>query len=81
MEKSDETDKVGIGSIVTVKDHETGDEETYQIVGSQEANPMEGRISDDSPFGKGLFGHKAGEVVEIEAPAGMLKFEIIKIEK
>ena len=81
VEKSDETDKVGIGSVVTVRDHETGEEETYQIVGSQEANPMQGKISDDSPFGKGLFGHRAGEEVEIEAPAGILKFEIIKIDK
>lgn len=81
VEKSDETDKVGIGSIVTVKDLETDEEETYQIVGSQEANPMQCKISDDSPFGKGLFGHRAGEIVEVEAPAGILRFEIIKIEK
>ena len=81
VEKSDETDKVGIGSFVTVLDKETGDTEKYQIVGSQEANPMQGKISDDSPFGKGLFGHKVGEVVSVEAPAGELKFEILKIEK
>ena len=81
VEKSDGTDKVGIGSFVTVLDKETGDKETYQIVGSQEANPMEGKISDDSPFGKGLFGHKVGEVVDVDAPAGVLKFEILKIEK
>ena len=41
---------------------------------------MQGKISDDSPFGKGLFGHKVGEIVEVEAPAGILKFEIMKIE-
>ncbi len=81
VEKSDETDKVGIGSFVTVIDKETGEEEKYQIVGSQEANPMQGKISDDSPFGKGLFGHRVGEVVSIDAPAGELKFEIVKIEK
>jgi len=81
VEKSDETDKVGIGSNVTVRDVETGEVESYQIVGSQEANPMSGRISDDSPFGRGLFGHKVGETVDVEAPAGTLKFEILKIEK
>jgi len=81
MEKSDEVDKVGIGSKVTVKDLETGGKEIYQIVGSQEANPMEGRISDDSPFGKGLFGHTVGETVSVEAPAGIQKFKIEKIEK
>jgi transcription elongation factor GreA len=79
--KSDETDKVGIGSIVTVKDCEFDVEETYQVVGSQEADPIISKISDDSPFGKGLMGHKVGEVVEIDAPAGRLKFEILKIDK
>ena len=81
MEKSEETGKVGIGSKVTVLDEGTGREEVYQIVGSQEANPMEGKISDDSPFGKGLYGHAAGEIVSVEAPAGVLKFKILKIEK
>ncbi len=80
VEKIYGTDTVGIGSMVTVKDIEMNEEEVYQIVGSQEANPMEGKISDDSPFGKGLFGHKVGEIVEVEAPAGILKFEIMKIE-
>lgn len=79
--KSDGVDKVGIGSRVTVKDPETGEEDVYLLVGSQEANPMQGKISDDSPFGKSLFGHKAGEIVSVEAPAGTLKFEILKIEK
>ena len=80
VEKSEETDKIGIGSLITVRDVEFGEEEQYQIVGSQEANPMEGKISDDSPFGVGLMGHRVGEVVEVEAPVGVLKFEIIKIE-
>ena len=81
VEKTDNVDEVGIGSIVTVKDMEFGDIEVYQIVGSQEANPIEGKISDDSPFGRGLFGRKQGEIVDVEAPAGLLKFEIIKIER
>jgi transcription elongation factor GreA len=79
--KSDETDKVGIGSIVTVKDCEFNIEERYQVVGSQEADPITGKISDDSPFGKGLMGHKVGDIVEVEAPAGRLKFEILNIGK
>jgi transcription elongation factor GreA len=79
--KSDETDKVGIGSIVTVKDCEFDIEEKYQIVGSQEADPITGKISDDSPFGKGLMGRKVGDIVEVEAPAGRLKFEILNIGK
>ena len=73
-------DAVTLGSIVCVRDIEDGFEETYEIVGSQEANPREGRISDDSPVGKGLRGHKAGETVSINAPAGELKFEIISVQ-
>lgn len=79
--KSDETDKVGIGSIVTVKDCELDIEETYQVVGSQEADPITGKISDDSPFGKSLMGRKIGDYIEVEAPAGRLKFEVLKIDK
>lgn len=72
--------KVGIGSRVTVIDVEENETVVYQIVGSQEANPMEGRISDDSPFGRGLIGHFEGETVAIEAPAGLLQFKIISVE-
>ena len=73
-------DTVTLGSIVRVRDVEDGFEESYEIVGSQEANPREGRISDDSPVGRGLKGHKAGDTVIISAPAGELKFQIISVE-
>ena len=73
-------DTVTLGSVVKVRDIGDNFEETYEIVGSQEANPREGRISDDSPVGQGLRGHKAGDVVVINAPAGELKFEIISVE-
>ena len=55
-------------------------EEEYTIVGSQEANPMEGCISDDSPFGFALKGHKVGETVTVAAPVGELQFKIIAVE-
>lgn len=81
IEKTETTEgKVGLGSRVTVVDVEADCEELYQIVGSQEANPMEGRISDDSPFGRGLLGHFVGETVTVEAPAGQLRFRIAKVE-
>ncbi len=80
-EDSEDVGKVGIGSLVTVRDMTSGEEFSYRIVGSQEANPMAGRISDDSPFGRGLFGHSEGEVVDVEAPAGILKYQILSIEK
>jgi len=73
-------DAVTLGSIVKVRDIEEDFEEEYEIVGSQEANPRMGKVSDDSPLGKALRGHKAGEVVSVAAPAGELKFEIISVE-
>ncbi len=73
-------DAVTLGSIVRVRDLEDGFEETFEIVGSQEANPREHRISDDSPVGRGLHGHKTGDVVTISAPAGELKFQILSLE-
>ncbi len=73
-------DAVTLGSIVKVLDMEDEFEETYEIVGSQEANPREGRISDDSPLGKGLHGHRAGDIALIDAPVGQLKFKIISVE-
>ena len=73
-------DSVTLGSVVKVRDVDEDFEETYEIVGSQEANPRMGRISDDSPVGRGLHGHRAGETVTIVAPAGELRFEIISVE-
>ena len=73
-------DTVTLSSVVRVRDIEDDFEETYEIVGSQEANPKAGRISDDSPVGQGLIGHRAGETVVIHAPMGELKFEILSVE-
>ena len=81
VEDSNETDVVGNGSIVTIKDIEFDAVETYKIVGSQEANPAAGRISDDSPVGRALMGHAVGETVDVDAPNGIIKLEILKIEK
>ena len=73
-------DTVTLSSVVRVRDLEDEFEETYEIVGSQEANPKAGRISDDSPLGQGLIGHRAGETVTVNAPMGELKFEILSVE-
>ncbi len=73
-------DTVTLSSVVRVRDVEDDFEETYEIVGSQEANPKAGRISDDSPLGQGLIGHRAGETVVVLAPAGELRFEILSVE-
>ena len=77
---SETTDVVGMGSLVTVKDLELKVEETYEIVGSQEADPAAMKISDDSPFGKALMDCKAGDTISVDAPAGNLKFKIVKIK-
>ena len=80
-EKPTSDTAVNLGSQVTVQDLETGDKEEYRVVGSQEADPMNGRISEDSPFGKALLGRLAGDEVEVEAPMGVLKYKILSIQK
>ena len=74
-------DEVSPGCRFVVKDLELDEEEEYHFVGSQEADPMEGKISDESPFGKAMLGKKVGAVVEVEAPIGMVKYQIMDIKK
>ena len=71
---------VAMGSRVTVKEQSDDEEETYTIVGSQEADPIQGRISDESPLGRSLMGHMKGEMVAFEAPMGVLHYEIMDVE-
>ena len=70
-----------LGSKVKVLELEFEEEESYQVVGSQEADPMNGRISEDSPFGRALRGKKAGEEVGVEAPAGNIRYQIVEIQR
>ena len=72
---------VRLGSTVTVLDKEFNEEETYKIVGSQEADPMNGAISEDSPFGKALLGHNEGEDITVDAPGGPVEYKILKVER
>lgn len=76
---ADGGDTVMLGSKVTLVEVGTDDEESYEIVGSQESDPRIGRISEDSPIGRVLMGHKVGDEVSVEAPAGVLHFRIIAI--
>ena len=71
---------IGHGSHVKVRDLEDDSVTEYQIVGSQDANPMLGRISSDSPFGMAMLGHKAGDEITVEAPVGQLKYAILEIK-
>ena len=72
---------VVVGTKVKVFDEELNEEYTYKIVGSTEANPMEEKISDESPVGKALLGKKVGDEVIVEAPVGEIKLKILKISK
>jgi transcription elongation factor GreA len=71
---------VSLGRTVVVREVGTDYEETYTIVGSLEADPINGRISNESPLGKSLLGKKKGQKVMVESPGGEIKFEILKIE-
>ena len=75
------TEHIQIGNRVTVKDIAENEMLVLHIVGSKEVNLKENKISDESPIGKALIGHGKGETVDVEAPAGILKFEIIDIGK
>lgn len=73
------SDTVSLGSKVTIQE-EGSDLEHYTIVGEAEANPREGRISNVSPLGKALLGHKAGEAVTVSAPSGSFEIKVVKVE-
>ena len=75
------SDTIGLGNRVTVLDMAGNFEEEYQIVGSQEADPMNGRISEESPFGRALLGKRAGDEVLVEAPVGILHFRVLSFER
>ena len=75
------TEHVGVGSRVKLKDIEFDEEVEYQIVGSTEADPNAGRISDESPIGKAMLGHKVGDIIEVEVPDGTISFELLEISK
>jgi len=79
IEESGPADRVGIGSRVTVAEEE-GEPETYHIVGSTEADPKSGRISNESPLGRALLGYRVGDEVIVNAPDGILCFRIVAIQ-
>jgi transcription elongation factor GreA len=73
-------DAVSLGNSVTFVELPEGDEETYTIVGSAEADPFEGKISNDSPIAKSLLGRKVGDQVTVQTPGGEMKVKIIEIK-
>ena len=80
-EKQLGTDEVKVGSIVHVKDQKSGNSQKFHIVGSTEANPAEQKLSNESPIGRALIGHKRNDVVAVDVPRGpKKKLKITKIE-
>lgn len=77
---NDNPDVVGLGKSVTFKELPDGDQETYMIVGSAEADPFEGKISNDSPMAKSLIGHEIGTEVSVITPGGDIQVKIVKVE-
>jgi len=69
-----------VGSTVVLKDLEYGDELTYMIVGTTEADPSQNRISNESPVGRAIVGQKVGTTVAVDAPDGVIQYEILKIK-
>ena len=79
IENSGKTDLVRLGSQVTIVEDGTSDEETYSIVGAAEANPREGKISNESPIGSALLGSKVGDKVRVQTPGGNMTFKVKRI--
>ena len=81
MEEDNSTETIHIGSVVTIKETTRGAKErVFHITGFAQANPAEGKISDESPVGKALMGHKVGDKVVVEAPRGEMTYKIVKID-
>ena len=80
-EHKEDHNSVRLGSKITVLDVEFQEQETYQVVGSQEADPMNGRISEESPFGKALLGKRIGDTVIVDAPAGNIEYKVVSIQR
>ena len=75
------TDIVSVGSKVTLLDKEFDEEMEYTIVGSAEADPFDGKISNESPLGKSILGSKVGDVLDVNVPDGIIQYEVLKIDR
>lgn len=80
-EEEVDTKVVNLGARVKIRDIKSKEDYDYQIVGSTEADPASNRISNESPVGSALLGHKVGDTVDIEVPGGKMKFKVIDIYK
>ena len=81
LDEEIDLDKISIGCLVRVLDVEYDEEEEYKLVGSSEASSLQNKISNESPFGQALIGAKVGDIVEVEAPAGVIKYKVLSIHR
>ena len=81
VEDEVDLDKISVGCTVVLYDKEFEEEVEYKIVGSTEANSLAGKISNESPLGKALIGHKVGDNIEVNAQAGVIEYEVLKIDR
>ena len=82
IDENEITDQtVHVGSLVKVENISMGREQEFRIIGSNESNPKENKISDESPVGKALLGKKVGDMVEVEVPAGLMTFKVLGVSK
>ena len=81
VEDEVDLDKINIGCKIVIRDLEMNETFEYKIVGSTEANSLKGKISNESPVGRALIGAKKGETVSVETPAGIIKYEVLEIQR
>lgn len=81
VEDEVDLDTISIGCRVKILDMEVDEEMEYKIVGSTEANSLKGKISNESPVGKALLGHRVGEIVEVETRVGEISYKILEIQR
>ncbi len=80
-DENEASGRVGLGCTVTVENVATGAKNAYRITGSQEANPMEGKLSDDSPFGRAVVGKAVGEIFTVNAPNGSYQMKVLEVSR
>ena len=81
VEEEVDVEKINVGCTVLVHDDEYDEEIEFKIVGSTEANSLQGKISNESPVGQALMGKKVGDIVDVETPAGNIRYTVLKIER
>nr|WP_294469052.1 transcription elongation factor GreA [uncultured Sellimonas sp.] len=81
VEEEVDLEKINVGCTVLVHDDEYDEEIEFKIVGSTEANSLQGKISNESPVGQALMGKKVGDVVDVETPAGNIRYSVLKIDR